>query len=408
MPKTTQILSAFNMCNLRDFLKIAVITLFLGFNLSNNAELQAQTSNAYGLKKVVIDPGHGGKDPGAVGSFAKEKDIVLAVALKLGNYIQDSFPDVKVIYTRSTDVFVDLHKRSKIANDNKADLFISIHANAIAHGKAHGAETFVMGLDKSEENMRVAKLENSVILKEDDYENNYSGFDPKSPESSIIFSLFQNAYLDQSLILSDKVQKYLTSSAGAGRLDRGVKQAAFLVLWRTTMPSILIECGFITHPDEEKFMSSTDGQDKIAKSIFNAFSEYKLALDKQAQSLINGSFSEVLEENQTENQKNEPEDKISSNNSINFAEGIFFGVQVKTSSKQINIHQDAILKKHENVFEYQQDGLFKYVVGLDKDYEKVSNSLKSLRAEVSDCFIVAFKNGERFSVIQAQKEAKSN
>ncbi|HOE05531.1 MAG TPA: N-acetylmuramoyl-L-alanine amidase [Bacteroidales bacterium] len=405
MPKTTQNLESFNRSNFWLGLKIVCILVIVALQFVSVHMLNAQTGNSYGVKKVVIDPGHGGKDPGAVGSFSKEKDITLAVSLKVGDMIKKNFPDVEVIYTRSTDDFVELHKRAKIANDNHADLFICIHVNAIAGGSAYGAETFVMGLNVSDENMRVAKLENSVILKEDNYEKHYDGFDPNSPESNIMFSLYQNAYLEQSLKLSEKVQKYMKSEAG--RYDRGVKQAAFLVLWRTTMPSILVECGFITHKDEEKFLNSDEGQKKLATAIFNAFSDYKNSLENQGKEMHGNNGITPSDQNFVPADANSPANLTNtSDNSFNFAEGIFFGVQVKTSAKKLDIASDPLLKNQGMIYEYQQDGLYKYVAGIDRSYEAAYSNFQKLRNEVKDCFLVAFKNGQRFSVTQAQKEIK--
>ena len=236
------------------------------------------------IRTVVIDAGHGGKDPGCLGSKYKEKDVALAVALKLGKYIQDNIKDVKVIYTRETDVFVEVQERPEIANRNKADLFISVHCNSacvrdkklkrdVCRDDVHGAETYVMGIKNEKGKVDVAKRENASILLEDDYLKKYDGFDPNSDEAYIIFSMYQNAYLDQSLNLSAKIQKQYKEKAG--RSDKGVKRASLWVLWKTAMPSLLTEIGFITNPEEEKFLGSEKGQDYIASGIFRAFREYK-------------------------------------------------------------------------------------------------------------------------------------
>lgn len=420
MLKTKQNLVSFNMANFVVRLNIVFACCIFAVMLCCVHNAGAQSAKGYGVKKVVIDPGHGGKDPGAVGSFSKEKDITLAVSLKVGNLIKKYFDNVEVIYTRSTDEFVELHKRAKIANDNKADLFICIHVNAIAGGNAYGAETFVMGLNVSEENMRVAKLENSVILKEDNYEKNYDGFDPNCPESNIMFSLYQNAYLEQSLKFSEKVQKNLKNTAG--RYDRGVKQAAFLVLWRTTMPAVLIECGFISHKDEEKYMNTEAGQDQMAQAIFDAFKDYKISLENQGNEISgNGdtktTIKEPVNKESVDNKTNESttnhgetnspqKDNAVLNNSANFAQGIYFGVQVKTSAKKIDISSDSFLNKQSNVFEYFHNGLYKYVVALDRNYDVTYAGFTALKSEIKDCFIVAFKNGERYPVTMAQKESK--
>jgi N-acetylmuramoyl-L-alanine amidase len=224
------------------------------------------------IKTVIIDAGHGGKDPGTHGARLNEKDIVLKIALKLGEYIEKNYPEVKVIYTRKTDKFIELDGRAEVANKNKADLFISIHANAISNSKTYGTETWVMGLHKSEANLAVAKRENSVILKEDNYEEKYQGFD-NSTESIIMMSLIQNAYLESSVKLADKIEKQFKSKAG--RNSRGVKQAGFIVLYKTSTPSVLVEVGFLTNPTEEKFLGTDSGQDLIASGIYRAFKEYK-------------------------------------------------------------------------------------------------------------------------------------
>jgi N-acetylmuramoyl-L-alanine amidase len=233
----------------------------------------------YRLKTVVIDAGHGGHDAGCLGASAKEKDVALAIALKLGQYIEETFPDVKVIYTRKTDVFIELMERAAIANKAKADLFISIHCNASPNKAAYGTETYAMGLHVSEANLNVAKRENSVILLEENYETNYDGFDPKSTEAYIIFSLYQNVNIDKSLSLASKIQTQFEERVK--RFNRGVKQAGFIVLYKTNMPSILIETGFLSNPQEEKFLASDEGQVNVASAIFRAFREYKSEMEKE-------------------------------------------------------------------------------------------------------------------------------
>jgi N-acetylmuramoyl-L-alanine amidase len=226
---------------------------------------------------VVIDPGHGGHDPGTMGKVAKEKDVVLSIALKLGKYIETNIPGVKVLYTRKTDKYVEFQERADIANKNQADLFISIHANSIVGANAYGTETYVMGLHKDKSNFEVAKRENSVILMDENYKEKYEGFDPQSPESYILFSLNQSAYQESSLKFAQKVEEQFKSRVG--RSSRGVKQAGFLVLWMTTTPSVLIETGFLSNANEEKFLSSDLGQDLIASGIYRAFKEYKAEME---------------------------------------------------------------------------------------------------------------------------------
>ncbi|MBE0679283.1 MAG: N-acetylmuramoyl-L-alanine amidase, partial [Bacteroidales bacterium] len=229
---------------------------------------------------VVIDAGHGGKDPGAVGAISKEKDINLAVALKAGKYISDNLRDVKVIYTRIDDTFPGLAERAEVANRHKADVFISIHSNAISDKRFTGAETYVLGQTMDDANLQVAMKENSVITFEKDYKTKYEGFDPNSAESYIIFSLMQNTYLKQSTEFATMIQNQFRDRVG--RKDRGVRQAGFVVLWRTTMPSVLVELGFISNPDEEKYLNSSQGQDYLASAIFRAFRDYKQTIDSRS------------------------------------------------------------------------------------------------------------------------------
>ncbi|HOS83988.1 MAG TPA: N-acetylmuramoyl-L-alanine amidase [Bacteroidales bacterium] len=239
----------------------------------------AQTQ-AYTIKTVVIDAGHGGKDPGAVGKVAKEKDITLALALKTGNYIQKNIPSVKIIYTRSTDVFVELHKRAEIANKNNADVFISIHVNASTNKEAYGTDTWIMGLHKNKANLEVAKLENKVIMVEDNYSTKYQGMSADSTEAIIIHTMMQSANIEHSARLASMVQKEFRERVG--RKDRGVHTAPFMVLWKTTMPSILIETGFISNAEEEQFLITEQGQDYMASAIYRAFKDYKTAIETKS------------------------------------------------------------------------------------------------------------------------------
>ncbi len=255
---------------LKTLLFFGLVVLF-GFN-------SPQPSDDGKLRTVVIDPGHGGKDPGTRGKISKEKDVVLQLALALAKKIKLEMPDVKVILTRQTDIFIDLDKRGSIANKRKADLFISIHCNASPTAKnVHGTETFVMGLHKSDENFEVAKRENGVILLEDNYKEKYKGFDPKSPLAYIMLANRQNAYMASSLSLANKLEKHFKSHAG--RSSRGVKQAGFMVLWQSAMPSVLIEAGFLSNIEEEEYLNSDDGQEAITESIFRAFKKYKAELE---------------------------------------------------------------------------------------------------------------------------------
>ena len=236
----------------------------------------APAPKGYKLRTIVIDAGHGGKDPGCNGKHSKEAEIALDVALKLGEIIEKNLPDVNVIYTRKTDVFVELHDRAGIANKNNADLFISIHCNA-GPSSAYGTETYTMGLHTSEGNLKVAKRENSVILQEDNYQEKYDCFDPTSPESHILFALYQNAYINNSLRFAQKVEHEFKTRVG--RHSRGVKQAGLLVLWKSAMPSALVEIGFLTNVNEEKYLNDKSGQTYIASGIYRAFKSYKQELE---------------------------------------------------------------------------------------------------------------------------------
>lgn len=258
-------------------LKDILAGAFLVAAISVPAALFAQPLPAEDEWVVVIDAGHGGRDPGAVGSRSREKNINLAVALKTGNYIKKYLNDVKVVYTRDDDTFIGLAERAEIANRHKADLFISIHSNAMTDKRFTGAETYVLGQTMDEANLQVAMKENSVITFEKDYETKYEGFDPNSVESYIIFSLMQNTYLKQSTEFATLIQDQFRDRVG--RRDRGVRQAGFQVLWRTTMPSVLVELGFVTNPEEEKFLLSELGQDYLASAIFRAFRDYKQVID---------------------------------------------------------------------------------------------------------------------------------
>jgi N-acetylmuramoyl-L-alanine amidase len=232
----------------------------------------------YRLKRIVIDAGHGGKDPGAVGAVSKEKDIALAVALKVGEYVKQNLPGVEVIYTRNSDVFVELRERANIANRNKADLFISIHCNAATNRAAYGTETFVMGTKNFEANFEIVKRENSVILLEENFEESYEGFDPTSPESYIMFNLTQKAFLSGSISLASKIENDF--STRVNRTSRGVKQAPLYVLWTTSMPSVLVELGFISNRNEEAYMNNKDNQAYLASAIYRSIKAYKEEIEE--------------------------------------------------------------------------------------------------------------------------------
>ncbi|MBE9467625.1 MAG: N-acetylmuramoyl-L-alanine amidase [Bacteroidetes bacterium] len=362
-----------------------IIFIFL-FNFHTDTNAQIQNKRMI----IVIDAGHGGKDSGAIGRKSQEKNIVLAIALKLGKLIEDGLKDIKVIYTRKTDVFIELNKRAEIANKSKADLFISIHANSNKKTKPYGAETYVMGLHKTQENLDVAKRENSVIVFEEDYSKKYEGYNPNSSESYIIFSLMQNAYLEQSLSLASFVQGEIKNNAK--RNDRGVKQAGFLVLWNTTMPSVLIETGFISNKKEEEYLISKKGENDIALCIYNALFEYiKSIKNKTAKELTNFNFNKTTETDRAEIKKDFTNDKI------------YFKIQIFSSSKQIPLNSNDF-KGYKSVEEHKISSTFKYTVGSNENLKKIKKMQQSVKLNFPDAFIVAFKNGKKISINEAIKK----
>jgi N-acetylmuramoyl-L-alanine amidase len=335
---------------------------------------------------VVIDAGHGGHDPGAIGLKAKEKNINLAVALKLGKLIRASRKDVKVVYTRDKDFFVELYRRAGIANEARADFFISIHCNANKNHALKGAETYVMGLHKSKANLDIAKLENAAILLESDYQSTYNGFDPNSDESYIVFSLNQNSNLDRSTDFAAAVQKQMAERVGMN--DRGVRQAGFLVLYKTTMPSILVETGYLSNPDEEKFLLSERGQDFIASAICKAFIEIagpEINPDIPAAS-GSGNVAESADNNES--------GKLS------------YRVQIASE----NTERGADYPKFSHFPEvkmYRHGGKFKYTVGDEPNLEAANRMLVEVKKKgIRDAFIVIFRNNERIPQHEADSLLK--
>ncbi|MFH0865476.1 MAG: N-acetylmuramoyl-L-alanine amidase [Bacteroidota bacterium] len=360
-------------------------------------------AQGYKISKVVIDAGHGGTDPGCLGTKTKEKDLALAITLKLGEYIEKNFTDVKVIYTRKNDSFVELYKRVQIANDSKADLFISIHCNANPSKTPYGAETYVMGLHKSQANLDVAQKENASILMEDSYVTNYDGFEPNTEEAYIIFSLYQNAYLDLSQNLASKVQKQMKDKAGMN--DRGVKQAGFLVLYKTAMPSILIEAGFLSNAKDEEFVSTPEGQENIASGIYRAFREYKIEMEgkKNTDSLKQDTV--LKKDTAAFNMLVKDTSKISGDTSKKV---IVFKVQFAASSVKKPLNSPDF-KGLADVQEYFHNGLYKYITGNEPASEGALKLLaKVQKTGFKDAFIVAFMNGERISPQEAVKLIKKN
>jgi N-acetylmuramoyl-L-alanine amidase len=361
---------------------------------------------AYKLKKVVVDAGHGGKDSGAVGKKSLEKDIVLSVALKVGGYIEQSFPDVEVIYTRKEDVFVPLDERSKIANESGADLFISIHCNANPSRVPYGAETYVMGLHKSEGNLDVAMRENAVIAYEEDYSSKYEGYDPNSAESFIIFSLMQNTFLDQSLNMASLVQDEFRERAR--RRDRGVKQAGFIVLWKTSMPSVLVELGFLSNPKEEDYLITEEGQTYLASAVFRAFRSYKEQIEQRSSFAAENSFDSSLSQgsNQVSSTISASWNENPEHKEATFANGISYKVQITASRNRVATN-DPFFKNIKEVEEFPVDDMYKYLVGNEKTYTAISAVCDQVRELFPDAFIIAFQDGKPIPLSKAKQLSKN-
>ena len=349
------------------------------------APLFANAQRGEKIQTIVIDAGHGGKDSGALGKVTTEKALNLSVALKLGAYIEENLPDVKVVYTRKTDKFVELSERAAIANRNDADVFISIHCNSTeGTTTANGAETFVMGESKNEKNLAVAKKENAAILLEDNTDA-YDNFDPNSTEAYILFSLTQSMYQSQSLTLADKVQKQFKNKAG--RHDRGVQQAGFLVLWKTSMPSILVELGFINNVKEEQFLNSEKGQTQMALALYRAFEEYKREFE-----------SENHTPTVTEKSGNtETKPALSGNKDT------YFTVQFSTLDKKVPV-TDKAFKGVKDVEVYDYNGAYRYTSGrFQTKAEAVARQTEVRNLGFKDAFVIAFINGERGTIKQAEE-----
>lgn len=373
------------------FVLLFVFTSFLTFvSFSQKDELFNSA-----IKTIVIDAGHGGKDPGCNGAHSNEKTVCLNMALALGTLIRKNYPDIKVVYTRDKDVFVELDERAKIANRNKADLFICIHANS-AGAAAYGAETYVLGLHRTESQQKIAERENSTIYLEADGGEKYKDFD-LSPDAIIARQLQLNVFLDQSINYASKVQKEFKT---LGRHDRGVKQAGFLVLYKTTMPSVLIETGFLTNPQEENFLANKENQQKMAEAMFNAFKKYKNELEGVHVENSSSSVTSQPADNKTVNET------ISNQVDEDIQDKVVFRVQIQTSQKRIPTSSGEF--KGMNVFEYQQDGLYKYTTGQFINNFKSANNLKNdLRNNgFEHAFVVAFLNGERINLEKAIKLAE--
>lgn len=359
---------------------------------------------------LVIDPGHGGHDAGAMGARSKEKDINLRVALAFGKYVERNMPDVRVIYTRKTDVFIPLMERANIANKAGADLFISVHTNALPGGKiARGFETYSLGMHRAKDNLDVAMRENSVISMEKGYQQTYQGFDPKSSESYIIFEFIQGKNMERSVEIARSIQKSVCREAN--RPDKGVHQAGFLVLRETSMPSCLIELGFITTPDEEELLNNESRVDDVAKAIFHGFEQYKNKYDRRvsvpyraASSADDSEMPKIVPDTY---QREETVVKAIAKVGEKDAHAPIFKVQILVSNRVLRAG-DAHFKGETGYASYQEGGMVKYTMGSSANYNEIFRLRKSLLDKFPEAFIIAFKDGQKYDVNQAIREFKQN
>lgn len=405
----------------KKILSLVVMWLLLVLNVFS-------ASNRFTL---VIDAGHGGHDAGALGSMSKEKDINLSVALAFGKYVERNQPDVKVVYTRKTDVFIPLKERANIANRAGADLFISVHTNALPAGKiARGFETYTLGMHRAKDNLDVAMRENSVISMEKGYQQTYQGFDPRSSESYIIFEFIQGKNMERSVELARLIQRSVC--AGANRPNKGVHQAGFLVLRETSMPGCLIELGFITTPDEEALLNTASRVDDIARSIYQAFAQYKDKYDKgvsvpyrptgddatDVPSIVPSEYKEekasvVAKSTTRAAVRTAPASKVKekapsvAKQPRQVQDEPVFKVQVLTSSRVLRAG-DSHFKGETQIDSYQENGMVKYTIGASTNYNEIYRLRKSLLEKFPEAFIIAFKNGEKYDVSQAIREYKQN
>ena len=365
----------------RIFTAVLAVFLAAGSVFAGNEGVQ--------LKKVVIDPGHGGHDSGAISldGKLKEKDVVLDVALMLGNRIKKAYPDVKVIYTRDKDVFIPLDKRASIANKNHADLFISIHSNSVPKkAKApSGCETFVMGMHKNAANMEVCKTENSVILLEDDYSTKYQGFDPNDPESYIFFNLMQNAYFEQSLTFADLCQKELHK--GPIPTNRGIKQGGLVVLWRTTMPSVLVELGFISNASDRATLASKEKREQLAGNLFKAFEQFK----EQYESGSESTLPEIMEEPEAESVTPEAPAEEQPQQPKSESSGERYAVQIFAVSKELAPGAPQF-KGEKDIQKFKVGNVYKYTAGTFESASEAAAAAERLSTKFPGCFVVKLDN----------------
>ena len=382
---------------------------------------------------LVIDPGHGGHDAGARGAISMEKNINLTVALRFGKYVEQNMPEVRVIYTRKQDVFIPLHERANIANRANADLFISVHTNALPAGKvARGFETYTLGMHRAKDNLDVAMRENSVISMEKGFEQTYEGFDPKSSESYIIFEFIQGKNMERSVELARMIQRSVCDSGC--RPDKGVHQAGFLVLRETSMPSCLIELGFITTPDEERLLNDNAKVDDIAKGIYEAFAKYKNKYDRSVSvpyraanrqestlpKIVPDSYKEEAENRRVKKQEpvrrtrasktddsDRKADTVASQSRNAPKDAPVFKLQIFVGNRNLR-KGDAHFKGETEFDSFQEGNLVKFTLGASTNYNEIYRLRKEKMENFPEAFIIAFKNGKKYDVNQAIREFKQN
>lgn len=370
---------------------ISVCIFFINLSISGFCKIPDKNDSQVAV--VVIDPGHGGKDFGASFGNAREKDIVLDLALRLGNAIKSKYSETKVIYTRSSDVFIPLHERARIANKNKADLFISIHVNGAESRSPYGTETFVLGEDRQNDNFELVKKENAVILLEDDYTTSYEGYDPNSPESNIMFLAVQSEYLDQSIMLASAIQDQFRLKAK--RFDRSVKQAGFLVLRQVTMPGVLVEVGFISNAEERNYLVSEHGKNELSDAIFAAFETYKHKTENQSSFAVRAGNETEKTGSQSDSEQIEPELKqtttVKTGSTQPIVKNLYYSVQIGASKKKLE-PTAANFKGLKNVFRTDTNGLYRYYSGKYETENEAEKMRKSIMQKFPDSFIVSFDN----------------
>lgn len=389
-----------------------VALLFLGTAVHDLCYAQKKEKKNFTL---VIDPGHGGVDPGAIGRRAKEKDINMNVSRTLAEMIKEKFPEVKIIFTREKDVKIPLVRRATIANEAQADLFISIHSNASKSAKARGCETFTLGSGSNAEAKAAAMYENEVILLEDNFEQTYKGFDPRSSESYIIFELIRSHDMEKSIAIAEAVQKGMVNRTQLP--NRGVSSAGFLVLHKTVMSSILVELGFISNATEEKYIASKAGQRALAQGIFDGFSNYYKAYKKNLSALdgyAESSTTQKTAKATTPAKTTKPAATVATKagtqtgkTATTASNKPVFKIQILTSGTKLKSNDQRL--KGLNADYYKENGMYKYTYGESTDYDKIATMRKSISSKFKEAFVVAFLNGEKISTktaIELYKKGK--